>query len=147
MTQRHKDARLQWARHHIVWAAAKWKLVIFSDDKNFNLDGPDGLGYYWHDLRKDEKIFSRHQQGGDRLMLCGAMSYYGISDLHVVKGNMDSVQYCEVLKEGLFEFSAVHIGENWIFQQDGASVYTSGYTKKVDSRSPHQLTRMARQVP
>ena len=37
--------------------------------KKFNLDGPDGLAYYWHDLRMEELTFSRRQQGGGSVMV------------------------------------------------------------------------------
>jgi len=44
---------------------------IFTDEKNFNLDGPDGFNYYWHDIRSDEQICSTRQNGGQSLMLWG----------------------------------------------------------------------------
>ncbi|KAI5151780.1 hypothetical protein ENBRE01_2380 [Enteropsectra breve] len=28
--------------------AESWKNVIFSDEKKFNLDRPDGYSYFWH---------------------------------------------------------------------------------------------------
>ena len=45
--QRHSE----YATSHITWED-KWKHVIFSDEKNFNLDGSDGFKYYWHNLER-----------------------------------------------------------------------------------------------
>lgn len=129
MTQQHKNARYEWARDHVTWDTRKWKRIIFSDEKKFNLDGPDGFAFYWHDLRGEEQSFSTRQQGGESVMLWGAMSYYGLSNLCVVRGNQDSAKYCKVLQRGLLPFAAETLGERWTFQQDNASTHRSNYTK------------------
>ena len=49
------DRRLQWAKQHMTWNLES--KVVWSDEKRFNLDGPGGCLYYWHDLKK-EKVFS-----------------------------------------------------------------------------------------
>ena len=54
--------RLTFAKNHQAWKN-KWKRVIFSDEKKWNLDGPDGYSYYWENLNKDKKTFSKRPFG------------------------------------------------------------------------------------
>ncbi|CDF38189.1 unnamed protein product [Chondrus crispus] len=129
MLQRHKSARLEWSKKRLENRKAFWRRVIFSDEKNVNLDGPDGLACYWHDLSREEQVFSTRHQGGASLMLWGAISCHGTSHLVCVEGNMDSTLYCEVLEEDLLPFAADTFDEEWTFQQDGASCHPSNYTK------------------
>jgi len=119
---------MEWARSHLEWGAVKSKNVVVKDEKRFNLDGPDGLSYYWHDLRQTPEIFSKRQQGGASVMVWGAISYYGLCDLMDIKVTLDSKGYCEVLEECLLPFVAETTGENWQLQQDGASVHRSKLT-------------------
>ena len=49
---------------YINWTT-EWTKVVFSNEKKFNFDGPDGLNYYWHDLKKEPKFnYSRNFVGG-----------------------------------------------------------------------------------
>jgi len=72
LTKMHRDRRFEWAAEHSTWDTDKWGTVVFSDQKKFNLDGPDGRAYYWHDLRRDEEVFSRRQNRGGSIMVWGA---------------------------------------------------------------------------
>ena len=49
-----------------------WARTFFSDEKKWNLDGPDGLKYYWHCLRNDPKVAFSRQNGGGSVMVWGA---------------------------------------------------------------------------
>jgi len=48
------------------WTFQEIKLI---GQKKFNLDGSDGFLYYYHDLRKNERIMSRHQVEGGSIMI------------------------------------------------------------------------------
>lgn len=68
LTQHHKNARLAFAEKHIHWTS-EWNNVIFSDEKRFNLDGPDGYACYWHDFRNSREIRMSRNFGGGGVMI------------------------------------------------------------------------------
>ena len=51
-----------------VYTNKKWRRVIFTDEKRFNLEGPDGLRCYYRDLRKEQQLWSRRPVGNGYTM-------------------------------------------------------------------------------
>lgn len=128
LTQKHKHIRLDWCKDKIYWTIDDWKKVVFTDEKKFNLDGPDGLQYYWHDLQKQPEIDSKRVQGGRSVMVWGAISFNGKLDLVGNEGKMNSEYYTQVLENVLLPIADTVVGEDWILQQDNAAVHTSRHT-------------------
>jgi len=102
-----------------------WSNWIFSDEKKFNLDGPDGYKYYWHYDGDEPKIFSRDSNSRSSVMVWGGISKYGITKLVEVPKKCDSKKYCDLLEEGLIPYYE----DGDIFQQDGAPCHSSRETK------------------
>ena len=43
--------------------------VIFTDERRFNLERPNGLRHYYHDLRKEQQLLNRRSIGGGGIMI------------------------------------------------------------------------------
>jgi len=86
LTEQHIAKRLEWARERHAWTPGQWSQVIFSDEKKWNLDGPDGFSFYWHDLRKSERFLSRRQNGGGGVMVWGAFCESGFFQIGFLIG-------------------------------------------------------------
>ena len=128
LTQKNKDQRLVFARNHMDWKL-EWQKVIFTDEKKFNLDGPDGYNYYYHDLRKEEKVLSRRQCGGGSLMLWGSISCKGALSLERICGRQNANGYLQLLERQIEVIEDEFGTENWIFQQDNAPIHTARTVK------------------
>lgn len=125
LTTAHKSARLAFASNSIK-NNVEWSKVVWSDEKKFNLDGPDGIKFYWHDVRKEPITFSKRQFGGGSLMIWGAFVGDTIFDLHIMEGTYDAERYTDMLEERLVPF----MQQDWIFMQDGASIHRAKHTKQ-----------------
>ncbi|KAG1568894.1 hypothetical protein G6F48_013645 [Rhizopus delemar] len=58
LTEKHKKARLTWAKKHQYWTVHDWRRVIFSDETKINIWGSDGCKYYWK--RKCDHLQPQH---------------------------------------------------------------------------------------
>ena len=128
LTEAHKAARLTLARN-CLHPDHKWSKVIFSDEKKFNLDGPDGWAKYWRDLRTEPEIFSKRRFGGGSLMVWAGFSSRGTTAIAFIDGTVNSLKYQEILKQYLLPSINAIVGQDWVFQQDNATPHTSKSTK------------------
>ena len=126
----HVTGRLKWAEDHVTWEAnpSKWRTVIFSNEKKFNLDGPDGMRTYWHGLRKEPKYFSKRPFGGGSLMVWAAFGYNGKTNIVFLEGRSKAVDYQNILKMHLLPFGEQIGGPFLIFQQDLAAIHNAKST-------------------
>ena len=95
--KRHIESREKFGQRHQTWNE-EWKSVIFSDEKKFNLDGPDGYQKYWHCLGDEHQCYSKRQCGGGGLMVWGAFGFGGQIDLQFPQGRLSATSYQQMLE-------------------------------------------------
>lgn len=98
--------------------------------EKFNLDGPDGLKYYWHNLRIARESFSKREQKKKSVMICMAISYKETIDLLSISCKMNAEYYLIVLDRILLPTIVILFGEDWKLQQDKASVHIAPKTEE-----------------
>ncbi|GMF81232.1 unnamed protein product [Phytophthora fragariaefolia] len=105
-------ARKAWASAMLLRkdAGPVWDSIIFSDEKMWNLDGPDGFQYYWWDLRRPPRQTKRRQAGGGSIMVWAAFSSRGKSPLVVLTGRQNSDDYVYTVSEYLLPFAHLNYG-------------------------------------
>lgn len=129
LTERHINLRLEYASQYMEMGQ-RWKNVIFSDEKKFNLDGPDGLHYYWKDTKQERRRILKRNFGGGNLMVWGAFSFHGKSELVFLSSSQNSQDYIMTLENHLLPFAWANYGTNFIFQQDNARIHTAVAVKE-----------------
>ena len=100
--------------------------------KKWNLDGPGGFKFYWHDSRMKEITFSKRQSGGGFLMVWDAFSVFGKSKLAILGGNQKSGNHIRTLNEYILPFVREYHTDRYIFQQDLAPIHASTETRLVN---------------
>jgi transposase len=124
MTQEHMEKRVDFALRH-CHPEFDWSKWIWTDEKKFNLDGPDGYNYYWHTPGSPPLYFSKDASAKKYVMVWGGISKNGQTKLMKVVGRFNAQRYCEMLEEGLLP----SYDDGDIFLQDRASCHTARETK------------------
>ena len=64
-------------------------------------------------------------------MVWMAISLYGVLPLIYMECTQDSINYVDVLGNGLLPFASEVLGEGqrWFYQQDNAPIHTSNFTR------------------
>ena len=98
LKQEYKLCCLQSTERHVC-ANKKWQRVVFIDEKSYDLDGFDGLHYYYHNLRKEQQLFSRRPIEGSGTMIQGDVGCQGKMEIKFITGKLNSRKYMETINE------------------------------------------------
>ena len=102
--------------------------VVFTDEKRFSLDGPDGYKSYID--KRGRKVHvplrTKRQMGGGSVMVWGCITSDGSLFIKFVEGKYKSSDYLKDLKTLFIPWLDNKFGgRKYIFQQDNASIHSS----------------------
>ena len=87
--------------------------LSFTDEKKFNLDGPDGWVYYWHDLRSAPEILSRNRFAGCSVVCWAGMSFNGTTEIALFDCSVNLGYYQSIMQDYLLPDAERLCGPNW----------------------------------
>ena len=65
---KHQEKQLEYGRQYQTMSVKEWRKVVFSDEKKFNLDIPEGFQKYKRAKNFPEENFSRHRGEGSLMI-------------------------------------------------------------------------------
>ncbi|GBL74151.1 hypothetical protein AVEN_231040-1 [Araneus ventricosus] len=83
----------------------------------------DQMVFDTSDLRKEKEIFSKRTFGGGSVMVWGNFVTEGTTPIVFVQGRMNSESYVDILADNLLPEAPLITSEDYLFQQDNASVH------------------------
>ena len=137
LSKEQKLARLNFCKHMVTYDFYK---VVFTDEKKFNLDGPDGLQRAWVSSETDRQLLQRRQNWGESLMVHATICSERLISVVEMIGNYTSKYYCEMLESQVFPLVRIQFGtRDFIWQHDNASIHSSRETRIFFERSQIQV--------
>lgn len=149
LTDKHKKARLAFAKKYESWTSDDWRKVVWSDESKFNLLNSDGKEYYWTNRPEElteESVNPTLKFGGGGVMIWSCLTWEGMKLNHFysqlcsfqgvgysckIDDIMDADLYVRILKHELMDSIDFYQldRDDVIFQQDNDPKHTSNLAK------------------
>lgn len=122
LTSLDKQNRVKLAKFWLV-ENHLWEKTIFSDEKWFSFDGPDGWSSYVYE--SDVCIRPKRQKNGGGVMIWAMMLPNGLIAYRLLNRTFKSQNYIALLAETVVPICRLNYGKNYWFQQDNARIHTA----------------------
>ncbi|DAZ98624.1 TPA: hypothetical protein N0F65_000819 [Lagenidium giganteum] len=151
LTAAHKANRIVYCQEKLT-TRFDWSHVMISDEKKFNLDGPDGVQCYWAATRMPQQAYSTRVASGGSVQVWAAMTKYGTTELMILEGRQNAATYIQTLTTHLLPFveqlKSREPSVDAVFQQDGAAFHRARVvTKWLQDHNIKTITWPAKKEP
>jgi transposase len=141
LSDRQKEARLQFAQEHIHWTKEDWHHVEFSDEMGMQTGANDNRVYVWRypeEEYTEDCCSATHKSGFKKIKVWGSMRYGSLSNLVILlekkgDGKFNSQEYVkEIMDRELFECWSRGMEElgDIIIMEDGAGYHCGAATAR-----------------
>ena len=142
LSAKQRQKRLKWCREKKDWTAEQWSSVMFSDESKFVISFGNKGPRVWR--KKGERnldgCLKRNVKFPQSVMVWGAMSSAGVSDLCFLKSSVNAAVYQDILEHFMLPAAEQLFGDNeFIFQQDLAPAHSAKSTQKWFENSQLQV--------
>ena len=121
LSKEHKDTRVKWAKKHLE-SGFDFSQVVFTDEKRFSMDGPDGFMSYGKPGQRVHRIKRQNRGGG--VMVWGAITSDGSLFVYFIDGKYNGERYAGDLKKIILPWcKAKFRKKTWYFQQDNCTIH------------------------
>ena len=134
LIQRHRAARLEWARQHRNLTVQHWRHVLFSDESRVCLDPADGRLRVRRMRRQpldDEDMMPVRQGGGGSVHIWAAIHYNGKCELQILNENVNGESYRRLMEDVALPYARGVFGENFVWQHDNAPAHKSRVVRQL----------------
>ena len=100
-----------------------WEKTIFSDEKWFSFDGPDGWSSFMYPNEKSHR--PKRQKNGGGIMVWAMITSNGLISFKFLERNFRIKDYIDLLKHIAVPISKLNVGKNFWFQHDNARIHTA----------------------
>lgn len=148
LTKLHKKNRVAMCKN-LLLNPPNWLNIIWSDEKKFSLDGPDGLSKRWmntHRKQSGEYTRMRRHSAGGGLMIWAAFTGTGEKMIDVIEGTLNSARYIELLGEHIVPL-ITRANEDFLYQHDNAPPHRAIKTKEFLNRNNIDIMDWAAKSP
>ncbi|KAK7143817.1 hypothetical protein R3I93_014851 [Phoxinus phoxinus] len=152
LTQRHKKARLQFAKMYTSKPNSFWENVLWTDETKIELFGKAHRSTVYrkcNEAFKEKNTVPTVKYGGGSKMFWGCFTASGTGCLDCVQGIMKSEDYQRILGRNVGP-SVRKLGlrpRSWVFQQDNDPKHTSKSTQKWMATKRWRVLKWPAMIP
>ncbi|KAG2470219.1 TCB1 transposase, partial [Polypterus senegalus] len=136
LTQKHKKARLEFAKMYLRKPKSFWANVLWTDETKTKVElfGRQMSRYIWRKRNtafQKKNIIPTVKYGGGSVMVWGCFAASGPGRLAVIDGTMNSTVYQKILKENVRpSVRQLKLKRFWVLQKDNDPKHTSKSTSE-----------------